>query len=94
MGFTSVSDVLLLIALAGGYIVFYLAKREENVPRFFGYCISAIIVTSSILYMFTGSWMQSKVYKAKMQYYHGMMKSCGKTGAPQAMPKMSPMMKK
>jgi hypothetical protein len=96
MGFIPVSEVLMLIALAGGYIVFYLAKREEAVPRLVGYCIAAIIITTSILYMITSSWMQSRVYDSKMQYYHMMkMKDCGKMmGASKAMPKMSPMMKK
>ncbi|HTZ11291.1 MAG TPA: hypothetical protein VMD04_02785 [Candidatus Margulisiibacteriota bacterium] len=92
MGFIPVSDVLMLIALAGGYIVFYLAKREETIPRLVGYCISAIIITSSILYMLTSSWMQSRVFDAKMRFYqqHMMMKSgCGPGGA---MPKMSPKM--
>jgi hypothetical protein len=98
MGFTSVSDVLLLLALAAGYIVFYLAKREAEIPRLIGYAISAIIIGASIAYMLSNAWMQSKVFEAKMRCYQNMMgpgmmrPGMMRPGAPHAMPRMSPRM--
>jgi hypothetical protein len=92
MGFIPVSDVLLLIAMAGGYIVFYLAKREEYIPRIVGYAISAVILVSAVSYMLANSWMENRVLDAKMRYYqqHMMMKRRCPGGPPPVMPRMSP----
>jgi hypothetical protein len=72
-GFIGVSDVLLLIALGTGYMVFYLAKREDKGLRLIGFVIGTVIVASAISYMLINIIAQNQLCEAKTQYYKRMM---------------------
>lgn len=69
MGIIGISDSLLLIALAGGYIVLYLARREEKFLRIIGVIIGCVIIGSSLAYIFTNSWMEGKIWGTKRCHY-------------------------
>ena len=69
----SVSEALLLIALAAAYVVIYLAKREGRVLKLIGYVIAGFIIGVVIAYMFANVWLQGQMCSAKARYYHMMM---------------------
>jgi len=69
----SVSEALLLIALAAAYVVIYLAKREDKVLKLTGYVIAGFIIGVVIAYMSANIWLQSQMCSAKTRYYQRMM---------------------
>lgn len=73
MGFPGIFEALLLIALGFGYIVLYLAKREEKRLRFVGYLLGITIIVFAVIYMIGNTLIQTICYP-KMRYYKGMTK--------------------
>ena len=72
MGFPGIFEALLLIAMGLGYVVLYLAKREEKRLQFIGYMIGVVIIALSIIYLISNSLLQSvcpftRPYKGMMQ---------------------------
>ncbi len=65
MPFSGMLDALMLIALAMGYVVLYLAKREDKALRTIGYIIGIFVIALSVLLLVVGL-----AFKAK---------ACGKT---------------
>ena len=65
------NEALLLIALALGYIVLYLAKREEKGLQFLGYFLGTLVISVSALLIIRDLFIGGCVFdKAKM---HDMM---------------------
>lgn len=60
--FMQTSEALILIALGIGYIVIYLAKREEKQMQFLGYTIGAVIIVLAIVYLAVSVWFQGRMY--------------------------------
>ena len=72
MGFPGIFEALLLIALGLGYVVLYLAKREEKRLQFIGFIIGVLIIALSLIYLISSSLLQSvcpfsRPYKSMMQ---------------------------
>jgi hypothetical protein len=51
MPFGGISEGILLISLALGYIVFYLSSREEKNTRLIGYFIGIFIMALSLIFI-------------------------------------------
>jgi len=72
----NLTDAVLLVALGLGYIVCYLANREEKSLKSFGLAVGAFIITLSaiiiisnvLLTMRVASIMGCNMGKAKMQH--------------------------
>lgn len=73
MGFPGAFEALLLIALGIGYIVLYLAKREEKVLRFSGYIIGGIIIALAAVYLLGNILIQAQICYPRLRYRKGMM---------------------
>lgn len=74
MGFPGNFEALLLIALGMGYLVLYLAKREDKGLQFLGYIVGVIIITLSLIYLVGNTLIQTVYYPRVQHYYKGMMK--------------------
>jgi len=70
--FPGLFEVALLIALGFGYIVLYLAKREEKKLQFLGYIIGVTIITLSLIYL-VGYILLRVIYSPKIGLPKGMM---------------------
>lgn len=67
MMFLGASKALLLIAMGIGYIVLYLAKREEKGLQFLGYIIGIVIVILGALFIVTSLTVPDMGRPAMMQ---------------------------
>lgn len=70
LGFPGIFEALLLIALGSGYIVLYLAKREEKGLQFIGYMIGVIIIALSLIYLV--GHILTQAYYPKARFFKGM----------------------
>lgn len=70
--FPGLFEVALLIALGFGYIVLYLAKREEKRMQFLGYIIGVTIITLSLIYL-VGYILMRVIYSPRISLPKGMM---------------------
>jgi len=90
-----VTNAILLLAMGVGYIVCYLAKREEGVLKTAGYAIgitivvlSAVILVNNMLLEASFCRMDKKMCAGMMMPHHGMMK--GQVGGGGIMPMQKP----
>jgi len=63
MAFASSAEAILLVALALGYIVCYLANREEGNFRSAGYIIGVFIILLSIVLIFNNLISSARFYR-------------------------------
>lgn len=70
--FGSIADTLLLFALGIGYIVLYLARREEKGLRLVGYAIGGGIIVLALLYILS-SLLFGVCYKSNIMRHHRTM---------------------
>jgi len=63
----------LFTALGLGYVVLYLAKREEKGMRLLGYAIGTLIIASVIANLFIDLFLQSQLCGEKALYHNRMM---------------------
>lgn len=88
MPFSGMLDALMLVALAMGYVVLYLAKREDKALRTIGYIIGIFIIALSALLILVGLGFKARAcgkmagMSGMMPSRHGMMMQ----GAPQVPP--------
>lgn len=73
LGFSGVFEALILIALGFGYIVLYLAKREEKGLQFVGYVIGGVIIVLAIIYLLCNIWAQASLCYPRLRYRKGIM---------------------
>lgn len=73
IGFLGIPEALLLICLGIGYIVIYLAKREERQLQLVGYIIGSLIIGLSLIYQTANLWVQAKMCSSRMPYQKAMM---------------------
>lgn len=85
--FPGISEALLLICLGIGYIVIYLAKREERQLQLIGYIIGGVIIGLALFYQAANLWIQAKTCSQRIPYYKATMHSSWpKQSLPQAPP--------
>lgn len=72
LGFSGMFEALLLIALGIGYIVLYLAKREEKDLQTIGYIIGTLIMILAIFYLVGSLWLQVRLCP-KVRHLRGTM---------------------
>lgn len=88
LGFPGTTEALLLICLGIGYIVIYLAKREERQLQLIGYIIGGVIIGLTLFYQAANLWIQAKSCSQRMPYYKATMhRSWPQQSLPQAPPK-------
>ncbi len=64
-------DVMLLIALGVGYIVFYYAKREEKLLQITGYLIGMLIILIATFYITLNFLFQTRLFEPRVQKTYG-----------------------
>ena len=84
MQFFGLSDAILLVALGIGYVVLYLAKREEKALQFTGYLIGGVIIVLSLIYIL-GNLLVKREYQSNMLQAQKMMMQ-KRTMQPRQMP--------
>jgi len=92
MGFSGMFEALLLIALGFGYIVLYLAKREDKRLQFLGYFLGAVIITLSLTYLVINVLTQAFFLAPKTRYYNRSIIQPSKS-MPRPMPQQAPAQK-
>jgi hypothetical protein len=73
MLFASINDATLLIALGLGYVVLYLAKKEQKRMQFYGYLIGIVIIALASVYILSNLWLQSSIYCSRPRPFNKMM---------------------
>lgn len=69
MYYNNVSEGILLLALAAGYGVFYLAGRQgRGFLRGFGYCLAGIIVALSFVFLIDGLVGKARINKKMKEW--------------------------
>lgn len=63
------NESLLLIALCMGYLVMYLAKREEKTLQFIGYIIGSVVIALAGICIIFSGWIQANIGYAKMRHH-------------------------
>jgi len=79
---SSLTNAVLLVALGLGYVVCYLAEREEKFLRTLGYFIGTFMVALSMMIIITNILLFSRVqYRGEFEYggKPAMMRSPGQT---------------
>jgi len=62
--FSGLTEGVLLIALALGYIVCYLANREEKKLRFLGYLVGVFIIIFCAVTIISNAFFSARMYGA------------------------------
>lgn len=73
MSFGGLTEAVLLVALGLGYIVCYLANREEKTLRTVGYCIGTFMMVLSALLITISVFFSARICN-NMPYHRMMMK--------------------
>ena len=71
--FSGIAESFMLLALGIGFIVLYLAKREEKWLQLIGYGIGGIIIVLSLIYLIVGVVVGFTYNKNMMRYNKAMM---------------------
>jgi len=71
--FSGIAESFMLLALGIGFIVLYLAKREEKWLQLIGYGIGGIIIVLSLIYLIVGVVVGLTYNKNIMRYNKTMM---------------------
>ena len=78
MQFSGLSDAILLVALGVGYVVLYLAKREEKSLQLMGYLIGGVIIVMAAVYIlgslfYRGEYQRNMLRTQSLMMHRGTM---------------------
>ena len=78
MQFSGLADAILLVALGIGYVVLYLAKREEKGLQLTGYLIGGLIIILAAFYivgniLFRAEYQRNMTRTQRLMMYKGTM---------------------
>jgi hypothetical protein len=71
--FTGITEAIMLCALGIGYIVVYLARREEKGLQLFGYYIGGTIIVLSLIYIIVSVFLGLQYQRNMLRYNNTMI---------------------